>query len=215
MIGPIILMSASAVLADVGPSIAGDLSMADQRALAEQCAGFEGGSRWIAQSSPDPNTWLSIGFEGMASEEALIQTVLEDAFAAVGDACPQSEVASQWEVPAPPGGSQMVLSGLLVLGSFQCLRSVKGLQWAAVPEWYHLDGPLQIGHRTALDLDFGFAPAVLAVGEQPPTYHSTIHQRLGQTFRAPRLKHIALPISGPRAPPVAAVHPSCRTERDN
>jgi len=58
-------------------------------------------------------------------------------------------------IKAPPSSLSLFLSGLLTLGAFQITRSSKNLNFDQLPSWYHTGGPVQVGHATPLDLDFG------------------------------------------------------------
>lgn len=55
--------------------------------------------------------------------------------------------------PPVPGSMALVLSALGSLGAYQGLRAAKRLPLGGLaPDWYHSDGPQQIGHATALDV---------------------------------------------------------------
>jgi hypothetical protein len=56
------------------------------------------------------------------------------------------------ELPSGPDSTGLFLSALGSLGFWQLGRSSKKLHLAHLPEWYHAEGPQQIGHAFALEL---------------------------------------------------------------
>ena len=55
--------------------------------------------------------------------------------------------------PAPPDSASLFLLGLGTLGAVQIGRSVRVAHWMHAPDWFHLDGPDQIGFAVSFDLD--------------------------------------------------------------
>jgi hypothetical protein len=66
------------------------------------------------------------------------------------------------ELPPLPGSAALFLSALASVGAWHLARSVRHLQFHAIPAWYHDGGPEQIGHAVPFDLDFN-APALCAL----------------------------------------------------
>lgn len=119
-------------------------------------------------------------------------------------AAPAGEVR---ELPPLPGSARMFLSAMLSLGAFHAFRSARHWHWAALPDWYHTGGPLQIGHTVAFDLDFHSLPPCLfepldtaGDGDKPPSFWRTHREQ-----RPPCAAQTAvLTLTGPRAPPAVS-----------
>ena len=108
--------------------------------------------------------------------------------------------AAQPENPSAPSSLTLVLSGVLSLGAFQGVRSIKKLHLAALPEWYHTGGPAQVGHATPFDLQFDALPecAFQQPVEAPaPAWH-ILRER-----RTPLRCQTFVPLAAPRGPPLS------------
>ncbi|MCC6360789.1 MAG: hypothetical protein IT450_18785 [Phycisphaerales bacterium] len=57
-------------------------------------------------------------------------------------------------LPGGPSSSSLVAAGLLCIGAFGGLRSLRKAHFGSLPEWYSTSGPQQIGHATPIDFDF-------------------------------------------------------------
>jgi hypothetical protein len=58
------------------------------------------------------------------------------------------------ELPSGPDSSGLFLSALGTLGAWQLGRAAKKLHLGHLPEWYHAEGPAQVGHVRVAELDF-------------------------------------------------------------
>jgi hypothetical protein len=114
------------------------------------------------------------------------------------------------ELPAPPGGGTLTLTGLLTLAGVQFSRSARRLQFSVLPEWYHAACPDQIGHRLAFDFNdhapIATLPAI-AFAVPPATPRSTI-PRGPQDATVPQLRpQCVLILAAPRGPPCTTPAP--------
>jgi hypothetical protein len=107
------------------------------------------------------------------------------------------------EVPTAPSSLALAASALASLGAFHGLRCLRKLNFAAgsLPDWYHTGGPVQIGHATPFDLEFG-ALAVCAFDE--PVSRPTMACRAPRAGRFRLRSQFSLLIESPRAPPAQA-----------
>jgi hypothetical protein len=107
------------------------------------------------------------------------------------------------QLPPPPSGDVLCLTGLLSIGALQLLRRVSHTSLPHVPEWYHAACPQRIGH--AIPFDFGLSVLPLRAFECLP---SDANQRPALAYRLPRepcsrfLPQAILLIAAPRGPPV-------------
>lgn len=119
-------------------------------------AGLEGCQAWLAQHVV---TWASGGVE-----DPLVMPGATSESMPAGRRMPGSDKSSRSddvvELPPPPSGSTLTLSGLLTLGALHFARSARNGQLAAffrvghVPDWYHTDA-IQVGHSVPFDLRAG------------------------------------------------------------
>ena len=103
------------------------------------------------------------------------------------------------ELPPLPDSASLFLSAILSVGAWQLVRSAKQFDMAAAPEWYHVDGPTQIGHATVFDLDMSVP--VLCRFEQPETDHASYHILPERTLRL-HTQHVPA-VAVPRGPPIS------------
>lgn len=109
------------------------------------------------------------------------------------------------ELPPPPGGSTLTLSGLLTLGAVQMARSTRGVRLIGcvhlghLPEWYHIDAG-QIGHRVSSEFQIPSVPVqtVLTLPEKAEQF-SGRRTRLDGRVRLQRKELLSL---APRSPPI-------------
>jgi len=87
-----------------------------------------------------------VGFEGLVQPEAT-----------VGEHLPPTPLIGSGlkdavNLPSEPDSVGLFLSALGTLGAWQLGRSSKKLHLGHLPDWYHAEGPRQIGHVLALEL---------------------------------------------------------------
>lgn len=120
---------------------------------------------------------------------------------ASGDARPLPDDRIVVELPPLPGSADLFLSAVLTVGAWQVVRSVRHLNLAGLPDWYHTGGPDQIGHAVAFDFDLA-TPAACPYAEptspRPASLFPTPPVRLPNDSSTAHLRP-----SAPRAPPVA------------
>jgi hypothetical protein len=58
------------------------------------------------------------------------------------------------DLPSGPDSTGLFLSALGTLGAWQLGRSARKLHLGYLPEWYHAEGPSQVGHARVAELDF-------------------------------------------------------------
>ena len=75
------------------------------------------------------------------------------------------EQRSVMELPSLPGSAELFLSAMLSVGVWQAVRKTRHVHFADLPDWYHADGPAQIGHSVAIDLQF--APLAPCAFDEP------------------------------------------------
>jgi len=119
------------------------------------------------------------------------------------DSAPSAEqtagAPSLRELPPAPSSMALVLSALASLGAYQGARSLKRLHLGITPDWYHTGGPVQVGHATPLDLEFG-PPAECVLDE--PVRSPVLAYRLPRE-RCSRLRlQLFLSVESPRGPPL-------------
>jgi len=115
------------------------------------------------------------------------------------------------ELPPPPGGATLVLSGLLTAGAWQLLRSARQWHFGALPEWYHDACPDQIGHavRAPYSLDRSLKALhahgllLICVFEAPPPASEPcpiLHNQPREILARLR-SQFSIPTTAPRGPP--------------
>lgn len=62
------------------------------------------------------------------------------------------------ELPPVPSSSELLMSGLACLGVWHLLRGAKHWQIASFPDWYHAEGPTQVGRSYAYDFQLFALP---------------------------------------------------------
>lgn len=62
------------------------------------------------------------------------------------------------ELPPAPDSHTLVLSAFVSMGAWRLLRTARHWQIAALPDWYHAEGPAQIGHAVAYDFQLFALP---------------------------------------------------------
>lgn len=116
------------------------------------------------------------------------------------DAVPSNQHVLQ--LPPAPSSVALFFSAMASIGAWQLVRCSKDLHFAAMPDWYHTGGPVQVGHTTALDLDFHNLPLCRfdePGGERPLCYDV----RRSVVVRLKSLQFLS--IADPRGPPTPAV----------
>jgi len=104
------------------------------------------------------------------------------------------------EVPPAPSSAALALCALLSLGAYEGGRSLRRLHaFAVVPEWYHTDGPQQIGHATPFEL--GAAALPICVFEEPSDLRPNHSYRIPREHRSRLRPQFFLLIEAPRGPP--------------
>jgi len=58
------------------------------------------------------------------------------------------------QLPPGPGSAGLFLSALLTVGAYHVVRSARQMHLSDLPTWYHADGPGQVGHAVAIDMQF-------------------------------------------------------------
>ena len=106
-------------------------------------------------------------------------------------------VASDRELPPGPGSLALGLGALGCLGAYQFGRSVKKINFGALPAWYHSDA-IQVGHITPLSLDFSALPACVF---DEPVVVPAITSRIPRELRSRSHSQFLLLIESPRGPP--------------
>lgn len=106
-------------------------------------------------------------------------------------------------VPASPGSLTVAVSSLLTLGGWRLVRQARQIQLGALPEWYSVGGPDQVGRATA------FVPgtdmSVLSVCWYQPDWLCAVRQMMAHYWWpercAVRESSYFIPTCAPRAPP--------------
>lgn len=108
------------------------------------------------------------------------------------------------QVPAGPGSARLFVSAVVMAGAWNLVRtSARHLhlgRLAAIPEWYSLDGPNQVGHAVPFDLQFSAPPVVFPPHAVSIDTHVARLRRWHDLARVLRPQSI-LTRSVPRAPP--------------
>ena len=109
------------------------------------------------------------------------------------------------ELPPLPGSAQLFLSAMLSMGAWQAFRSTRNWHWAALPDWYHSGGPIQIGHAVPFDLNFNAPPlcAFDSAGEQGGGDRESPPWRAHRDDRPRCRAQATLLQAAPRGPPVS------------
>ncbi len=106
----------------------------------------------VATASPSPSLPLDQQTNFLVSFEGLVQPE-----AAVGKNLPSTPLMGSGQqetinLTSEPDSVGLFLSALGTLGAWQLGRSSKKLHLGHLPDWYHAEGPRQIGHVLALEL---------------------------------------------------------------
>ncbi|GMV96957.1 MAG: hypothetical protein AMXMBFR83_13160 [Phycisphaerae bacterium] len=56
-----------------------------------------------------------------------------------------------YQLPATPGSHALFLTALLGASVWQGLRKTRQAHWGHLPDWYHAEGPTQVGRSIAFD----------------------------------------------------------------
>jgi len=70
-------------------------------------------------------------------------------------------------LPPGPSSTNLFFSALAGIGVWHLGKNVRKLNLSGLPEWYHADGPTQVGCATPLELDFSHSTLQLCVFEGP------------------------------------------------
>ncbi len=113
-----------------------------------------------------------------------------------------------YRIEAPPSSGALFLSAMLSLGLWQVVRSSRDIHMAAMPDWYHTGGPVQIGHSTPCDLNYDnlvLCPfEEVDDGRLTPCVTSWVHFN---TNLVAQCLHAS--VAGPRAPPIRTLQTFC------
>ena len=103
------------------------------------------------------------------------------------------------EVPPLPSSASLFLSAALSIGACNLLRGSRHASLSHLPDWYHPDGPSQIGHTLLFDFEFHSLP--LCCFEQPAAQRPFLYRV--QRHEVPRCDTQSfLTITVPRGPPL-------------
>ena len=107
------------------------------------------------------------------------------------------------QLPPPPSGSVLCLSGLLSIAALQLARSARNIHLGALPAWYHTACPDKIAHAVPFDFDLSVQPLCAFEGvatdfDQRPTLAYRLVRGPCPRF----LPQAILLIAAPRGPPV-------------
>ena len=107
-------------------------------------------------------------------------------------------------LPDEPASVQLLLCGLGSLGAWHIGRSAKNFHLFHVPEWYHAEGPAQIGHAVAAnpDLSGALTPCTFDAPNQEDPVLLLFYRRLAppSIFQS----QCILTSEAPRGPPVCS-----------
>ncbi len=190
----------SASSSEVAASTPGSIRSA---LLGDIAASDPPGCETEAASSPAGFSECAFGYAGFAGSRR--ELLFNPYTAALRDEA-AGEPSEVQQLPAPPGGASLLLSGLLSLGAFQLGRSARHLHLAALPAWYHEACPERIGHTVAFDFDLADMPvcflaeiAATDVTANTPAFHEFLRES-GSRIES----QFVLPVTAPRGPPAIA-----------
>jgi len=116
----------------------------------------------------------------------------------------REEPVAENGVPLPPGPTsvRLALVGLATLGAWGVGRSARNLHLGHLPDWYAAD-PAQVGHATALDLNFRLAALPVCCFETPGDREreKPAPERVWLEPASRFFRESFLATAGPRAPP--------------
>lgn len=165
-------------------------------------AGITGASRVVAPASPASADFSAALFVSGPRHDPLALPRLASADSASLLLPPEGSSVPA-ESPPVPGSLALVLSALGSLGAYQGLRVAKRLPLGGVaPDWYHAEGPQQIGHATALDITRLDVSSLARFETTFDLFHAAgaPGASAAPEFTPPRAQSILL-IESPRAPP--------------
>lgn len=145
----------------------------------------EGLTRWTNQVLDT----FSSGNRGLASLRLFSEAVQSGSDTATANK--EKEVWTIGTGSATRSGSgQLLLSAFLAAGCFQITRHRHDFKLMSLPQWYHSDGPAQVGHAVAFDLQY--APLVVCIFNEPASklllsgdhIQSGLHSRYGPQYYA-------------------------------
>ena len=123
--------------------IAAPMARADISAAAPAISGHQAqaaAERGVSQGE-GPSTSSAAGGDGILATGLGVQDALA---VPVGDAADSAK-----PLPPEPGSKGLFLSALISLGAWQLGRATRNIHLFHVPDWYHAEGPAQVGHTFA------------------------------------------------------------------
>jgi len=111
------------------------------------------------------------------------------------------------KIAADGGNSSLslCLSALLSLGACRSIRAAKKLPLGFPPQWYHNDGPFQIGHSISVDLEAVFpVPACCLVQPAPRVTDLALQRHFGTIVSLWRKSQFTPDLLAARGPPVSS-----------
>lgn len=104
------------------------------------------------------------------------------------------------ELPAPPSGGALTLTGLMTLGGLQLGRCARSLKLGSAPQqFYEATHPDGVDYSANLDLDVSALPASAFV---VLSEHQSVVHHVPRDFFVPRLlPQTVLTLTAPRCPP--------------
>lgn len=164
-------------------------------------SGASGSAEVTPREFPSQSRWTLIPTERL--------TPLATDLGRVHHAQPISSKNSQYEnvitIPPGPSSTGLFVSALAGFGVWHLGKNVRKLSLSALPEWYHANGPAQIGHATPLDPDFHYSTQQLYYLDNLPSADATQSSRPPCEIR--RAERVRIPRSDfspnadPRGPP--------------
>jgi len=115
--------------------------------------------------------------------------------------CPDTQDMSAKirQLPAGPGGATLFLMGVGCLGAVRLGKSARSLHLQSLPEWFHTDGPMQIGHAAVWD--FGCYETVFCMLSKPGDMRQFRRYHRREVPSRCREDQFLVAVEAPRGPP--------------
>ncbi len=104
----------------------------------------------VAADQPEQQ---SLGISGSYNNSTLLDFPSKP-YGMVDNQLPNKALSSTIVLTEAQGSASMCLYALLGIGTFSTARRFKKYDFGAVPEWYHLGSPGQLGYSHAISPDF-------------------------------------------------------------
>jgi len=131
------------------------------------------GARFVPAATP-PQQSSPETASNQVGASACLDSGLSDLLLPAGVAAADDPLRKPGRLPAEPASLSLVLAGLGSLGAWHIGRAAKTGHLGNVPDWFHADGPAQVGHTFIANPDCSATLEACSL-EPPLGAHSLLH----------------------------------------